>query len=100
MSMPVPFERPSLAEHVTSTRGSGSRRREQLEDALSNRVLIVCRVEAARETVLVKLGRIMKGLDAISGAQRNHEPARNGGCQTAADQKTKAIGREERICLI
>ena len=27
----------------------------------------------------------MNGLDAISGAQRNHEPARSGGCQTAAD---------------
>ena len=57
-------------------------------------------MEAVRETVLVELGRFMKGLDAISGAQRNHEPARSGGCQTAADRKTKAMGREEQLCPI
>ena len=37
-----------------------------------------------RETVLVKFRRFMKSLDAISGAQRNHEPACSGRCQTAA----------------
>src|SRR5664280_529728 len=38
----------------------------------------------------------MKSLDAISGAQRNHEPARSGRCQTAADidgSLTKAATR-------
>jgi len=48
-----------------------------------------------RETVLVKLGKCMKSLDAISGAQRNHEPACSGGCQLAADiggTLTKGVG--------
>jgi len=37
-----------------------------------------------REAVLMKVGRFMKSHGAISGAQREHQLACRGGCQTAA----------------
>ena len=94
----APYKLTFLAQHRTARRqqarsrsrsvdfdSRASRSRECSDRPLSNR----CRDGVSGggcegNGFFVKFGRFMKRLDATWGAQRNHEPARSGGCQTTA----------------